>query len=513
MNHQSEKQLFQDEAGSRPSLLLPAAGTLAVLAYCLFVFRYTGAITDTSWLLTLLDRMHGGDRLYRDIIETNPPFSIWLYIPPYFAAKTLGVGPEIAVQIYTFLICVLGVGATCWLLRVAGLSNKRKSRILFPVLLAFSVIFAGSSFTERDQIGAVLSVPLFVLAFWRSDLAIKPRPKARHWLLAGVLGGILPLAKPHYAVVYVALALWLAYKRRDVRMVFLPEFLLPASILAIYLFTAYQVYPEYFGVILPLLNETYLDFRQPFWILFLCAVPTILLCAIATLPKHGKRMQALKKMFIIVSVTALLPFFFQGKGWPYHQYLAILLATLSILLPILLDDNGTVRHTSDRQPLYKLIAACLAIVLAHLQLYSIEIPPKNFVQEIRRETHDPTVAMLGGDIAASFPLTRMIAGKWIEPYCSDWLIVFAKRLEQRAEAAHNENLREYYASLADRYAIDKLDRLERKPPDLLLVDHGTYSSQVAAYFLKRPGYAAFMGSYRKLADSDRMAAYLRVEDH
>ena len=75
--------------------------------------HYLGA--DMSWLLTAADGMIGGQRLYVDIWETNPPFSVLLYLPAAYAEHLLGLRAEFVGGLYSTRgpRAVLGMPATC----------------------------------------------------------------------------------------------------------------------------------------------------------------------------------------------------------------------------------------------------------------------------------------------------------------------------------------------------------------------------------------------------------------
>jgi hypothetical protein len=61
---------------------------------------------DVSWLITVNEKMLAGQRLYVDVIEVNPPASIWLYTPPVWLAERLALRPE-AVVVAAFIGCAL----------------------------------------------------------------------------------------------------------------------------------------------------------------------------------------------------------------------------------------------------------------------------------------------------------------------------------------------------------------------------------------------------------------------
>lgn len=55
---------------------------------------------DTSWLITVSEQLLAGKKLYVDVAETNPPASVWLYLPVVASARVLHVSPEAAITAY-----------------------------------------------------------------------------------------------------------------------------------------------------------------------------------------------------------------------------------------------------------------------------------------------------------------------------------------------------------------------------------------------------------------------------
>src|SRR5665213_566993 len=49
---------------------------------------------DVSWLMTASERMLAGQRLYTDILETNPPLSTLLYLPWVWLGQVTGIAAE-----------------------------------------------------------------------------------------------------------------------------------------------------------------------------------------------------------------------------------------------------------------------------------------------------------------------------------------------------------------------------------------------------------------------------------
>lgn len=59
---------------------------------------------DISWLILNAQALLDGKELYKDIIETNPPLSVLLYVPAVLAERLIGLRAELASLIITALI-------------------------------------------------------------------------------------------------------------------------------------------------------------------------------------------------------------------------------------------------------------------------------------------------------------------------------------------------------------------------------------------------------------------------
>ncbi len=55
---------------------------LAVAVYALWLaLVLVPTNVDVSWLIVVSERLLDGERLTVDVMEVNPPFSVWLYMP------------------------------------------------------------------------------------------------------------------------------------------------------------------------------------------------------------------------------------------------------------------------------------------------------------------------------------------------------------------------------------------------------------------------------------------------
>ncbi len=120
--------------------LLAAAGCLAVIAVSIVLCVRAGTVSDVSWIIHVIERLASGQRLYVDIMEANPPFTIWLYEPVVRAANALSVPPEIAVYVFAYAAVFAGFALTILIVRRGGLVSATARWWLWPTLLAILLI-------------------------------------------------------------------------------------------------------------------------------------------------------------------------------------------------------------------------------------------------------------------------------------------------------------------------------------------------------------------------------------
>ena len=72
-----------------------ALASLLIACIAGFVsFMLVPVNVDVSWLLVVRDRLLDGAQLNVDMVEVNPPFSIWLYMPYALLERLVGGSAE-----------------------------------------------------------------------------------------------------------------------------------------------------------------------------------------------------------------------------------------------------------------------------------------------------------------------------------------------------------------------------------------------------------------------------------
>lgn len=484
------------------TLLAPLLLSLATLALAVPWQTRWGVIPDTSWIITLCERVLGGERLYVDVVETNPPFTVWLYLPAVYLAGRLGLSPEHAVHAYVYLMVVAGLGFAAFVARSARLVENPGLYAMLPAFLALLVLFPGNSFSEREHLGTALLLPLLVLTAWRASEDRSARPGAWLAMAAGLSGSVIVLVKPYYALLILAPALWMAWRQRSIRLLFAVEYWTVGLVCSAYLAGVLWLHPEFFSDLYPVLADTYMEAKWHLRTIAIYSGPYLIALVVLRLLRPGLRLSPLVIVLLAASLAALVPLVYQGKGWPYHAYPAVSLALMALLCRLAQPAGGAGRGAG----LPKALVA-LAIAANALPYLVTQKPAPDFVASIRAATDRPSVGAVGSGIEAGHPLVRMLDGRWISAYCSDWLGGLATMLAIREGEDGRTVDAQRHEGIASTYLDFKVRELVTARPALILVQKGdvVWSRLV----MERDAISRLMQEYRFLAEDGVVAVYVR----
>ncbi|TPI43378.1 glycosyltransferase family 39 protein [Mesorhizobium sp. B3-1-6] len=466
-----------------------------------------GVIPDTSWAITMAERVLSGSRLYVDLFEVNPPFTPWLFMPAVALAQALGLSPEVVIHVYAYAVCLIGLGFAALIARQAGFAENSALLSMLPLFLALLVIFPGNAFSEREHLGVALFLPLLVLMAWRAAPANETRPSLLVAVLAGLGGSVLLLVKPYYALVVFVPALYVAWRRRSILPLLAVEYWVIGLICVAYAVAVMLCYPEFLSVIYPILADTYMRMGNMQALLIDYAPVYLIALLMLHFLRPGLTPSPLVSVFTLASLAATAPLIYQAKGWPYHAFPAFSLLLAALLMRTAQIDQAP-RSSAGRtmEPGQKLLLAAI-VVAAAIPFMKTQKPGAEFVAKVKAAVHQPTVALVGSDIAAGHPLTRMLGGTWISRYCSDWLSDTALYLSAIATRDGNKEAASHYREMADRYIDGKLAELETKRPTILIIQKNNQAS--AEELSRHQDYVRLMQDYRPIAEDETVRVLLR----
>src|SRR6185312_12810934 len=220
---------------------------------------------DVAAVLDFSQRWLAGEHLYSDLIDVNPPLIFVLNLIPAWIAS---VTPLDGVQ--ALHLCLLAYGGFCWWLAFRVRNRAAEGavqRAFLDVLPALFLLDAGYDFGQREHLMAEGALP-YLLCTARRMKGERPRGRIAVALIAGVVFALKPhflgipgliefsviLARaPSGVPVLPALRAGLLASLRD------PVPLVMVAVWAIYLASLPLVFPDYLGVVVPLVWDFYLD--------------------------------------------------------------------------------------------------------------------------------------------------------------------------------------------------------------------------------------------------------------
>ena len=149
---------------------------------------------DVAAILSFSQRWLGGERLYTDLIDVNPPLIFVLNLIPAGIASWTQLDAIEALR-----VCVFGYGAFAgWLaFRVRDRACEGVAERLFvDVLPALFLLAAGYDFGQREHLMALGALPYLLCAARR---ATGERPRGR--VAAALLASVAFALKPHFLAI------------------------------------------------------------------------------------------------------------------------------------------------------------------------------------------------------------------------------------------------------------------------------------------------------------------------
>jgi len=316
---------------ARPLLLALLVTTLVT------AFRLTGSIdSDVASQLWIAERIHEGARLYRDIIEVNPPLWFWMALPIDRLATVFHL-PATSVLIGAFGILVaLSLAGTERLLRHIA-AGPRALFLVYATLILAAMPWMHVG--QREQIVLIGALPYAALIAARREA--RPVPAS---LAIGIgIGAALGFALKHYFLIVPAtLELWLlcglGRRWRPLR----AETLAIAGVGAAYA-AALTIEGDYLTRIVPLVRLAYGQFG-PRSMRFLFN-PYLVIGAglLAFTAAHARllasRSSSVAATLFVACLAFAATYFIQFKGWPYHTI--PFLGCVSLSLAALLAESAS----------------------------------------------------------------------------------------------------------------------------------------------------------------------------
>jgi hypothetical protein len=465
---------------------LPAA--LAFLATALLQM-WMPSNHDHAWQFYVAQQVLDGARLYIDVAagEMHPPLFTWLAMALEWIGRNVGVAGLEVFTLFVVVSAALSLYAT-WRLGA-------RSPLLLAILVLGAIAWPGFHFGQGDHLAVLWSLPYLTSSAAYSEGRRLTRNEA---VAVGLAAGIGMAMKPHFALLWVATELYLAFKVRP-RSVLRTESLCILAVFITYVILTALSTPQFFH--LSGIASLYVHFGRgsladfvlspALWFLLIAAG------AVWRLPQPPENAR-LSQMYLLGAFSLFVAALLQFKGWRYHWIPSemLSLAALGAALPL-------------RSLLIPGVIAALAVLLTagtvretRAELAGHPYYQANTIPLLQTYARDGSYLVLAENPFAAFPLVTDSGVRWSSPYMCLWMIQALYPTFWRGPI--------HYPPLEQRTAVERemfdriWTRVQREPPAVILLQRIGDGFDFATYF---SADARFAGLFRQYAEAPPIGPY------
>ncbi len=470
-----------------PALL--SWSSIVILFIAAVVLRhFLAANTDVSWLLTVGERVLDGQRLYIDVVETNPPMAVLVYIPGIAIARGLGLPIEVVTDSLMFAAIFVSLAIVARVLRNTSALDGGQSRLLAPLAFVVLGILPMQTFGQREHIAIVALLPLLAVFAVRMKAEA---PSTSMAVVAGCGAGVALAFKPHFAVGMLCAFGCLAIHSRSWKVAFAPENLAAAAIALLYAASIIAFFPEFFTTIGPLVRDVYIPVGLPFQALLeKPALPIwgVALLATIVLKRHNQ-IDAACLLLLTTSLGFAAVFVLQRKGWPYHSYPMISLAMLALGYAL---ASNTPRTVLDRACRAGAIVVFAILFAQSMLWFDAAFDARPLQAAVARLGPKPSILAITAEPGLGHPLVRSLNGNWVSRQQGLWVEAYLEYMRQHDMIGPQANpALDLYAARERAMLIEDINRVQ---PSVILVDNLT--GHWSAWLESHPDVSRLLRDYQ-----------------
>jgi hypothetical protein len=497
------------------------AAAAAVLATAVVFALMAPLNTDAAWMLVEARRLLAGERLYVDMMETNPPLIVWLSALPALFTTSSGAGDQ---RLVGLSIAGLLSIATVLALAVMG-REPAVPRLVRLVLLATFLVttgfFCAWDTGQREQIAAIMTFPYMVLA---ARAVAGERTSARLSAACGAFAAVGFAIKPFFLGAFAAVELIVLSSAGWRRALSRVDVYIIAGFQLAYLLVILLVTPEYVDRIVPVVRATYWAYgngiraviaTSQFWLPALIGTAALLASALpapALARAHARVLGA-------ATLGWLAGYAIQGKGWHYHFIPVMVSGCLAVAA--MGAQLAAVIPEIRRQPMWlragtaaaALVLVCVAAWAAPSVWWAVRADLRAFFPRqpdgihvladiVNERAVGEPIYVMSTNMAPAFPVVNLAGARWPYHYHFLWPIpgLYSGRtgtpIPYRPPEAQSPMERAFFETV--------VTDLQRIPPRLLIVDRSRNQQGMAygrpfdfvRYFSGSTDFADLMRRYR-----------------
>jgi hypothetical protein len=445
----------------------------------------------------------------------NPPHVWWISAMPAWLARQAGLRLDIAASVFTVAMAVLSVAAVARLTAAAGLG--RGPRSLFLAFAALLVLFIpGYDFGQREHWMVLLTLPYIVARGCRlSDCAISPTTGA----VIGVAACLGFCIKPYFLLVPVALEIWILARTRRPSLSIRPETIAMASAGIVYAGLTLIYARSYLEIEIPTTLLGYWSYKSPMHEVVRSAVillaPTAMLLGIGYLTRQrGTQIPVLVQTLAVAGAASCVAAVIQAKPWAYHFLPGIAFLDLSAVM-LLTGETPRVDRLALRRIGFAILVVLAVVPTAFEAVRAFEGTSSrvNQLAAAFRSNPGPNRTVFGFITSPRdvFPAVVAAGMEWAAPFCCEYLIAAAARVEEAPAVLQPKIL-----AAAVNQAEIAVSAVRTKEPgviviatgdDMLGFNHQTFD--YVAWLSAHTDFASVFAHYREITPIGSFRVFVR----
>lgn len=424
---------------------LLVTGTIACLAVGAALLHFFAPINhDEAYLMALAGRLLDGGQFGKDIMDMNPPHVWWISAMPVWLARQTGLRLDVAASVFTVTMAVLSVAAVARLTATARLGRVPRSLFLF--FAALLVLFIpGYDFGQREHWMVLLTLPYIVARGCRlNNSAISPATGAA----IGVAACLGFCIKPYFLLVPVALEIWILVRTRRPSLSIRPETIAMSAAGIVYGALTLTYARSYLEIEIPTALLGYWSYNSPIQEVLRSAltllVPAAMLLGVGYLTRpQGAQIPALAQALAVAGAASYVAALIQAKPWAYHFLPGIMFLYLSAVI-LLTAENPRVDRLTLRRIAFAILVGMAVVPTAFEAMRAFEgaLSRVSQLAATFRSNPGPNRTVFGFITSPRDVFPAVIAAEieWAAPFCCEYLIAAAARVEE-APIAYRPKIR------------------------------------------------------------------------
>jgi hypothetical protein len=480
---------------------------------------------DVAAVLNFTQRWVAGERLYSDLIDVNPPLIFVLNLLPAFLAKFTPLDGIPALLLCLVLFCA-GVWRLTFHLR-QGVPEGPVESAALSALIPLVMLMPGYDFGQREVLMGTAAIPYALLAARRMEGV----PTGARLLYGTTVLAALGFAlKPHFLAVPLLVEMAVILRRgwpqlgRSLRD---PVPWVMAGIWLVYLACIPVFFPDYFGHVVPLVWDYYVDLGGLSALRVLltedmgeATLLLLMVSSVVLLRPWGARVLTLWA----AAGGAFISAWAQHKGWTYHAAPIFMLSALTAgLIGARWLDGAlpSVRAHMAAPALSALMAAalCLAMVRGgEAPFREIQFEASKggrLTNWLREHAYGERLLILTPDIWPIYPALNYANSQSTLRFMNLWLL---QGVNQTCPA-NGERYREPWEMSRAEFFVYRTvaEDFARAPPSAVLVTRHVgipwcgKEFDFVEYFTRHPLFAEAWRNYHQQGEIEGYKLYVRED--